>query len=278
MLYCLRAEFKACFSWLPVDRFIYDFWAIRQGGKSQRFVSMSQLTLIRHGQASFFSEDYDQLSSLGKEQARLLGQFLGEHDRSFDEVYLGPRKRHRQTFDSLCNAYRQTGHSLPAPIILDGLDEYGIDQFVRGVGEEELLSNPKLRPLNAELNAADEPKARRRAFQILFQAIAELWIAGELAHPDVETWDTFKGRVSTAVDRMTQRVGAGRQVLAVSSAGTMGHILQQAVGCSDAKALELGWRIRNTSLSEFLFSEGRFGLDVFNAMSHLQSEQFWTYR
>lgn len=70
---------------------------------------MSQLTVVRHGQASFFSKDYDQLSSLGKEQAELLGQFLGERDRRFDEVYLGPRKRHRETFESLRHAYLQTG-------------------------------------------------------------------------------------------------------------------------------------------------------------------------
>jgi len=239
---------------------------------------MSQLTVIRHGQASFFSEDYDQISSLGKEQAELLGHFLGERDRRFDEVYLGPRKRHRETFDSLRHAYRQTGHDLPEPVILDDLDEYGIDQFVRGVGEEELLSNPKLSRLNAELNATVESEARIRAFQILFQAVAELWMGGELEHSDVESWDTFKGRVGTAVHRMTQRSESGRQILAISSAGTMGLILQRAIGCSDRKALELGWRIRNTALSKFLFSEGRFGLDVFNAMSHLPSEQSWTYR
>ena len=211
---------------------------------------MSELTVIRHGQASFFSEDYDQLSSLGKEQAELLGQFLGERGRTFDEVYLGPKKRHRETFD----------------------------QFVRGIGEEELHLNPKLGRLHAELNAAVESKAKIRAFQTLFQAVAERWMTGELGHPDVECWDTFKGRVGTAVDRMTQRLGSGRQILAISSAGTIGLILQRAIGCSNLKALELSWRIRNTALSEFLFSEGRFGLDMFNTMSHLRSEQLWTYR
>ncbi|MDA7510059.1 phosphoglycerate mutase family protein [Verrucomicrobia bacterium] len=239
---------------------------------------MSELTVIRHGQASFFSEDYDQLSSLGKEQAELLGQFLGERGRTFDEVYLGPKKRHRETFDLLRHAYLQTGRILPEPVLLDGLDEYGIDQFVRGIGEEELHLNPKLGRLHAELNAAVESKAKIRAFQTLFQAVAERWMTGELGHPDVECWDTFKGRVGTAVDRMTQRLGSGRQILAISSAGTIGLILQRAIGCSNLKALELSWRIRNTALSEFLFSEGRFGLDMFNTMSHLRSEQLWTYR
>ena len=38
----------------------------------QRF--MSELVLVRHGQASFFSDDYDQLSPLGELQSQTLGQ------------------------------------------------------------------------------------------------------------------------------------------------------------------------------------------------------------
>jgi len=37
---------------------------------------MAELYLIRHGQASFGAEDYDQLSSLGKTQCELLGAFF----------------------------------------------------------------------------------------------------------------------------------------------------------------------------------------------------------
>ncbi|MFM8823411.1 MAG: histidine phosphatase family protein, partial [Limnohabitans sp.] len=35
---------------------------------------MGQLTWVRHGQASFGAEDYDQLSDLGKRQSIRLGQ------------------------------------------------------------------------------------------------------------------------------------------------------------------------------------------------------------
>ena len=36
---------------------------------------MGVMTLVRHGQASLFAENYDELSALGRDQARLLGEF-----------------------------------------------------------------------------------------------------------------------------------------------------------------------------------------------------------
>ena len=37
---------------------------------------MGNLTLIRHGQASFGEKDYDNLSDLGRKQGHLLGEYL----------------------------------------------------------------------------------------------------------------------------------------------------------------------------------------------------------
>ena len=54
---------------------------------------MSVLTLIRHGQASFFADNYDQLSELGERQARALGEYWARRELKFDEVYTGPRVR-----------------------------------------------------------------------------------------------------------------------------------------------------------------------------------------
>ena len=54
---------------------------------------MSVLTLVRHAQASFFADNYDELSPLGRKQARLLGEFWVRRQIDFDEVYCGPRVR-----------------------------------------------------------------------------------------------------------------------------------------------------------------------------------------
>ena len=70
---------------------------------------MSLLVVVRHGQASFDAEDYDQLSGRGVDQARLLGAYWAGLKLTFDQVYLGPRRRHQQTLDAVAAVYRERG-------------------------------------------------------------------------------------------------------------------------------------------------------------------------
>ena len=83
---------------------------------------MSVLTLVRHGQASFDSDDYDQLSDLGKQQARLLGKHWADQRLCIDRVYTGPRVRQKQTAEFAGNDYQQAGFVWPQPILLQDLD------------------------------------------------------------------------------------------------------------------------------------------------------------
>ena len=58
---------------------------------------MSELLLIRHGQASFGSADYDALSQLGLRQAALVGDYLVASGHRLDGIYCGTLKRQRQS-------------------------------------------------------------------------------------------------------------------------------------------------------------------------------------
>ena len=58
---------------------------------------MSHLTLVRHGQASFLADDYDQLSERGLVQSERLGKYWSSIlNGPFDLVVYGPAKRHLQ--------------------------------------------------------------------------------------------------------------------------------------------------------------------------------------
>ena len=85
---------------------------------------MSLLFLVRHAQASFHGDDYDQLSERGMEQSRRLGIHWAELSLSFDHVYVGPRRRHRQTLDAVAAVYRERGLNWPEPVELPELDEH----------------------------------------------------------------------------------------------------------------------------------------------------------
>jgi broad specificity phosphatase PhoE len=58
---------------------------------------MGRLFLVRHAQASFLSQNYDQLSALGETQARHLGKYWARCGLVFKGVYAGPAQRHRRT-------------------------------------------------------------------------------------------------------------------------------------------------------------------------------------
>ena len=53
---------------------------------------MSELILIRHAQASFGHENYDNLSELGHDQAALLGSFFEKLNIAPDRVVIGTQR------------------------------------------------------------------------------------------------------------------------------------------------------------------------------------------
>ena len=61
---------------------------------------MSELILIRHAQASFGHENYDNLSALGHDQAALLGSLFERLKITPDRVVIGTQKRHLQTLEN----------------------------------------------------------------------------------------------------------------------------------------------------------------------------------
>jgi broad specificity phosphatase PhoE len=54
---------------------------------------MASIYLIRHGQASFGSANYDQLSTLGQRQADVTGEFLSAIGLKIDAAVASARNR-----------------------------------------------------------------------------------------------------------------------------------------------------------------------------------------
>jgi broad specificity phosphatase PhoE len=58
---------------------------------------MASLYLIRHGQASFGSANYDQLSPLGQRQADISGRFFADVGLRFGQAVSGDLSRQQET-------------------------------------------------------------------------------------------------------------------------------------------------------------------------------------
>src|SRR5215469_2973736 len=85
---------------------------------------MGRLFLVRHAQASFLSQNYDQLSTLGETQARHLGKYWARRGVLFERVYAGPTERHRRTAEIAGEACREAGVAFPDLVVVDEFDEF----------------------------------------------------------------------------------------------------------------------------------------------------------
>ncbi|MBI3837978.1 MAG: histidine phosphatase family protein [Planctomycetia bacterium] len=239
---------------------------------------MSTLSLVRHGQASFFSDNYDQLSPLGEQQARLLGEYWIRRGMRFDDVYTGPRVRQIETATLVGEAFAKAGLPWPQARLLPELDEHQADRLIK-LGISRFSKNHShIEKLHAAYQAAETPRDKHRTFQLMFEAVVKLWCEDKVGAPGVEPWQAFQERIRAGMGIITESEERGRNVAAFTSVGAITVGLQMSLGCTDRTALDLGWRIKNCSITDFVFSRDRITLEGFNAYPHLEDPSLWTFR
>ena len=239
---------------------------------------MGRLFLVRHAQASFLSQNYDQLSPRGEMQARLLGVYWAKHNVVFDRVCSGPALRHRQTTQLVCEAYREAGRDLPSPSVMDEFHEFQGEAVLSRSLPELLVNNDRIREFHCALQNSGEEASKRANFQRLFQAVISMWVNGEIAPPGVESWPDFCVRVNRGLSKFLGEARKGELVVIFTSGGPVSVAVQRALHLSAQDTLQIAWMPRNCSFSEFLFSIDRFTLSSFNSFPHLDDESLLTYR
>ena len=213
---------------------------------------MSTLTVVRHGQARPFDSNPDRLSALGEEQARTLAGYWKRIGMEFDEVWSGSLQRQQQTAELAAGR---------APEVSDDWNEYDANGILHHFAPPYEL----------------EPGAdRNRKFQKVFEPAMLAWLAAE-EHPTVETWGMFSMRVMRAL-RQLQDGPSNRNVALFTSGGPVSMLVQTAIGAPERSFLEINWRVKNCSITEFTFSRERISLDSFNALPHLERPELRTFR
>jgi broad specificity phosphatase PhoE len=238
---------------------------------------MSTLTLVRHAQASLFADNYDVLSPLGETQARLLGDFWARRQIVFDEVHCGPRTRQRQTAEIAGSAYIQAGKNWPEPVVLAELDEYDLGGLLRDLAPHLALRDASFAALFENFKQDENGPNRARSFWQMFEALTTHWATASAPLVGMESYPAFRDRVQRGLRLVMQKPGSGRRVAVFTSGGVIGTAVRLALAAPDRKAMEVNWRVRNCSLTEFVFTKDRFSLDSFNTLPHLEDLALWTY-
>lgn len=230
---------------------------------------MGVLTFVRHGQASFGSDNYDCLSELGREQVRVLGAYWASNKVTFDSVYCGPLERQKDSARLIADELKAVGLAVPDAVVLDGLAEFPVDPMVKQYMPQLMMEDPAFADLIMRFQNAEEREEKDGLFQEAFEIVTGHWITGRFEDAP-ESWDGFIDRVERAVDVMIDGSNEGKRVLAVSSGGPTGIVTRYAMEGAPKKALDLAWVVCNGAYSEFGFGKGNLTLRAFNATPHFE--------
>ena len=215
---------------------------------------MSLLLLMRHGQAQFGAAHYDALSELGKRQAVATGAYFGRTDSVFDEVQIGPKRRHA---DSAAGALRDLSGA-PAPIVVPQLDEFAeADEILRAA--EQLCG---LSP--TELSALSRVEQLRH-----YDATIAAWMEARVHLEGRGTAKAFRAEVAGWLREVIARPVRSQRVLVVTSAGVIAAAVAEVLQLPVERMSQFTRVLRNASLTEFAFSAGRVSLMSFNSVTHL---------
>lgn len=209
---------------------------------------MAELYLVRHGQASFGADNYDQLSSLGQQQGQVLGEYFAEREIAFDHILVGTMNRHRQTVEAIF----QGSTEVASPKEHRGLNEYDFGALFDGLGDE----HRELRLLS---------KKGKKEFYTALRQVLLLWMEDRIEGPIPETWSEFQQRVADARNYVQ---GLKGRILAVSSGGVMAAIAQQTLGAPREKVISLNLQINNCSFCRYFFNADSFHLATFNSIPY----------
>jgi broad specificity phosphatase PhoE len=215
---------------------------------------VSEIYLVRHGQASFGAKNYDKLSELGHQQARWLGEYFRSRDISFSQVFMGDMVRHRETTQGILDGLSQS----PVLTVDTGFNEFDF----KNIGDSYLTLSPQSR-------LPENPKPAD--FYRLLKLAMHAWSEDLLPLNTLdESWLDFKNRVQRALQIACQQ-GSDKPILIVSSGGAISMLMSLVLGLDAKQVIELNMQVRNTSISHFFFNKSNIRLSSFNNIPHLDS-------
>lgn len=222
---------------------------------------MAFIHLIRHGQASFGGDDYDQLSKLGERQGEAVAKRFTSTISKCSIVVCGSMKRHRQTAEAASKVI-----SLPEASINSQWNEFDHIDVIRCF-RPELADQSSMREWIA---SQDEPL---RAFQNLYEAATSRWISGDHDEDYAESRRTFTERVYQGLDSVASELRRGDIALIFTSGGPIGAITQKVLELSDKQTQGVDRTLVNGGVTTLSVKDGEFRLISLNCYGHLEMER-----
>lgn len=208
---------------------------------------MPALYLLRHGQASFGTDDYDVLSDLGRQQAAVAAEELRRREVRTPVLISGTLRRQRETA-----------------------------QIAAGVLEAELGEpDPRLNEFDAHA-MVDAHLGRAGAtdgmassqFQVHLDEAMTAW----MTEPD-GTWEQFSAGAVDALRDLAARLPRGADAVVATSAGVTAAIVGRLLGADAAGVIAMNRVSVNASVTTIVAGSRGLSVVTFNEHAHFLADR-----
>jgi len=211
---------------------------------------MINVYLVRHGQASAGTDNYDRLSPVGIRQAQLLGDFWKQQDFNIDAAFSGTLQRQQHTAELALASVSKA----PKLITQEALNEYDHASI------DHLYGNG----LNSDL-------ALDFTFNQYLDIMTRWRDAGERHSDKTMSWQTFSMLGWNALQKtVASHEKQDANLVFFTSGGVIASIVMHTLELKFDFAMRSLWQTRNASITRLLFDE--FGACVVNknTIPHLE--------
>ncbi|MFE5481105.1 histidine phosphatase family protein [Streptomyces sp. NPDC056527] len=215
---------------------------------------MPLICLVRHGQASAATDDYDVLSSLGRTQASAAGQELAR--RGLRDPYLVAGTLHRQR-DTARIAAEAAGFHGP------------LHQDARWNEYDHI----------ALLDRYALPRGKERSMQDLLDHALTAWMK-DAGPAEGGTWTAFEEGARAALAELPAALGRGRDAVVFTSAGLLAAVCGALLSLPNEGVVALNRVAVNASITTLAVGGSGTTLLTFNEHAHFAGDrrQMLTYR
>jgi broad specificity phosphatase PhoE len=215
---------------------------------------MSAILLVRHGQASFGTADYDRLSPLGVAQSRALGVALSAQGVAPASIMAGAMRRHGQTASAMIEAAGWSQEVSVDPI----WDEFDVGSFLPGGLDD---------PANSD----------SRAFQRILDDGMRKWAAGGPCNGSGESFACFTARIEAGLQRLATDQSPPGPIVVATSAGVISWAVASLLGGGTEQWIQLNRVCINAAVTKLISGRSGLSLVSFNEHAHLSGPAI-TYR
>ncbi|HEV8486253.1 MAG TPA: histidine phosphatase family protein [Blastocatellia bacterium] len=235
-------------------------------------MKVGQIYLIRHGQAGA-RDNYDVLSEVGCQQAKLLGEHLASQGLKLSAAYAGAMNRQRLTAEIVCGELVCADNSVPDIVSDDRWNEFSLAEVYKAIvgrmkddcemfaGDFEEMQEVLRRDPHATGGAAGRCDA----------AVVRAWMENRYPDYQGESWASFRRRIQARASALAVEEDGGN-IAVFTSATPIAISVGAALDLSDERLLGILGVLYNAGVTVMRPWRGELRLFTFNSVSHLPSE------